>query len=121
MIGVVRIRGIVKVRADIAETMRLLGLGKKNSCAILEDTPIIRGMLQKVKDYVTYGEVSDDTVKLLDEKRGKTAIKKEKKSVYFLAPPKGGFEKKGIKKTFVQGGALGNRKEAINALIAKMV
>jgi large subunit ribosomal protein L30 len=120
-IAILRIRGIVKVRSDIAETMNLLGLKKTNSCVIVELTPVISGMITKIKDYVTYGEVSDETIKLLDEKRAVNAIKNESKSVYFLAPPKGGFERKGIKKPFSVGGVLGNRKDKINDLISKMV
>ena len=120
-VAIVRIRGIVKVRSDIAETMNLLGLKRTNACVVLELNPVVTGMIRKVKDYVTYGEVSEGTLKLLEEKRGKTAVKNEFKSVYFLAPPKGGFERKGIKKPFTVGGVLGNRKEKINDLIAKMV
>lgn len=120
-VAIVRIRGIVKVRSDIAETMSLLGLKRTNACVVLELNPVVAGMIKKCKDYITYGEVSDETIALLEEKRATTAVKNESKSVYFLAPPKGGFERKGIKKPFSVGGVLGNRQEKINLLIAKMV
>ncbi|MFT4325876.1 MAG: uL30 family ribosomal protein [Candidatus Woesearchaeota archaeon] len=121
MIAVIRIRGLVKVRSDIATTMNLLGLEKKHTCVVLEPTPVVMGMIKKIKDYVTFGEVDEKTIALLEEKRSKSAIKKDNATVYFLAPPKGGFEKKGIKVPFTRGGVLGDRKEKISLLIEKMV
>ncbi|NCN65660.1 MAG: 50S ribosomal protein L30 [Candidatus Altiarchaeum hamiconexum] len=38
-----------------------------------------------------------------------------------LTPPTKGFEKKGIKIPYTQGGALGNRKTAINDLLKRMM
>ncbi len=97
-------------------------------------------MIRKVKDYVTWGEIDPETYKMLIEKRGqaykgreqdsKEKIKynrfitygnKKYKRHFRLSPPKGGFERKGIKTPFSVGGALGNRKEKINDLIKRMV
>jgi large subunit ribosomal protein L30 len=120
-IAIVRIRGINGVRGDISDTMDMLGLQKKNVCVILKLTPVVQGMVTKVANYVTWGEVTDETVALLNEKRSATAKKNEFKQVFFLAPPVKGFEKGGIKKAFTVGGALGYRAEKINALVARMV
>lgn len=43
------------------------------------------------------------------------------KPVFRLSPPRKGFERGGIKKSFRLGGALGNRGEKINSLLEKMV
>lgn len=43
------------------------------------------------------------------------------KLFFKLTPPKGGFERKGTKRPFSLGGALGYRKEKINDLIKKML
>ncbi len=43
------------------------------------------------------------------------------KMFFRLSPPKKGFERKGIKAPFSQGGVLGYRKEKINELIMRMV
>lgn len=43
------------------------------------------------------------------------------KPFFKLHPPKGGFERKGIKFPFSMGGVLGYRKENINKLIKKML
>ena len=94
----------------------MLRLFKKNFCVLLDDTPDMRGMLIKVKDYVTWGEIDDETLKSLKEKRSD----KDKK-FFRLNPPKKGFGRKGIKVPFGIGGALGDRKEKINDLINRMV
>jgi len=53
---------------------------------------------------------------------GKISLKKLRiKEVFRLRPPRKGFERKGIKKTFALGGALGNRGEKINELILRMI
>ena len=120
-VAVIRIRGIPKIRTTIVDTMKMLGLEKKHSCVILELTDTVKGMLRKIENYVTWGEVTDESIALLEEKRGKTAKKNDFKSVYFLAPPVKGFEKGGIKKPFTTGGALGYRAEKINVLVGKMI
>lgn len=115
-LAVILIRGLVGLRADIKDTLFSLNLRRKHTCAIIEDTDVTQGMLKKVADFVTYGEVSQDTLKLLSEKRKQSA-----KELYFLNPPKGGFERKGIKRSFSSGGALGYRKDAINDLLKRMM
>jgi len=117
-IAVILIRGLVGVKHDIKETLFYLNLRKKHVCAIINDTPTTRGMLKKVQDFVTFGEVSEETLKELSTKRKPVS---EDKPVFFLAPPKGGFERKGIKISYTVGGALGDRKENINELILKMM
>lgn len=114
-VAIILIRGLVGVRHDIKDALMSLNLRKKHSCVILEDSPTLRGVLRKTQDLVTFGEVNDETIALLNEKR------KIVGKVYLLHPPRGGFERKGIKKSFVVGGALGDRKDAINDLIKKML
>ncbi len=120
-LAIIRIRGIPKIKATISDTMDMLGLMKKHTCVVLEDSPSVKGMVKKIENYVTWGEISEEALNLLADKRGKTAKKNEFKTVYFLAPPVKGFEKGGIKKPFTVGGALGYRAEKINVLISKMI
>ncbi|PIO08990.1 50S ribosomal protein L30 [Candidatus Woesearchaeota archaeon CG08_land_8_20_14_0_20_43_7] len=122
-IALILIRGLINLSADRLRTLKLLNLGKKHVCVVVEDNVITRGMATKVKDYVAWGEVDDATVKLLQEKRGKKDPKDSKKlKKYFtLAPPVGGFERGGIKTQFTKGGALGYRGDKINDLIKKMI
>ncbi|MFO8052094.1 MAG: 50S ribosomal protein L30 [Thermoplasmatota archaeon] len=63
--AVVRIRGTVKVKPNIKETMRLLRLNRTNHCILIPETPEYKGMLQKAKDYITWGEVEAGAVERL--------------------------------------------------------
>jgi large subunit ribosomal protein L30 len=119
-IAIIRIRGTDDVNSKIESTMRMLKLHKKHTCSVYPKAESLMGMLERCKDYVTYGEIDEDTYKLLVEKRG---IKKDGKTenYFHLQPPKGGFERKGIKTPFSMKGALGYRKDKINILIKKMI
>ncbi|MCF7798709.1 uL30 family ribosomal protein [Candidatus Woesearchaeota archaeon] len=117
-IAVILVRGLVGVNRDIKETLAYLNIRKKHACVIVDDTPVIRGMLKKAQSYITFGPVSEELLAELITKRG---TKSKENKVFFLAPPIGGFEKKGIKQSFVAGGVLGDRKEAINILLKKMI
>ena len=69
--AVIRIRGRIGVRRDIADTLKMLRLHKVNHCVIVPETETFKGMLNKVKDYVTYGEIDKDTLVKLILKRGR--------------------------------------------------
>ena len=43
------------------------------------------------------------------------------KLFFKLSPPRGGFERGGVKKQFALGGVLGYRKDKINDLLQKMI
>jgi len=73
----VRVRGTVNIKPDIRKTLQLLNLTKVNHCVILEEKPSIKGMLQVVKDYVTWGEVDKDILNKLIITRGKLGGDKE--------------------------------------------
>lgn len=68
---VVRIRGTVNVRHDIQDTLKMLRLVRRYHATLVPDTPHYRGMLQKAKDYITWGEPSPELVKELLLKRGR--------------------------------------------------
>lgn len=134
-LAVVRLRGRTGLAGDVEATLRLLNIHRVNHCAVVDETPTVSGMLRKAKDYITWGTVKEETIKILIEKRGEvvtaTDTKKAKKFVnangksykpYFrLSPAKGGLGRKGIKSSFAKSGALGNRGEKINDLIMRML
>ncbi|MCX6711983.1 MAG: 50S ribosomal protein L30 [Candidatus Woesearchaeota archaeon] len=152
-IAIIRIKGKAGLKKTVKDTFLLLKLYKKNSCVVVPNTPSYVGMLTKVKDCATWGEIDEQTFKLLLEKRGKLpgnksltneyiqqklkinldqfvkefmSFKKELKDIpgiklfFKLTPPRHGFEDKGIKVQFSQGGVLGYRKDKINDLIQRM-
>ena len=138
-LAVVLVRGKAELEHHMIRTLQLLLLTKKNHCVVVENTPVYQGMLQKVKDYVTWGEISEETFAELIAKRGKEyknpiydakkkytytglEVKGKKYLPYFtLNPPRKGFARKGIKVSFTQGGALGYRGSKINDLLARMI
>ncbi len=119
-LAIIRIRGTDDVNNKIESTMKMLKLHKKHVCSVYDDKPEIKGMAEKCKDYVTYGELDDDTYKLLVDKR---AVKVDGKiqNYFHLQPPRGGFGARGIKAAFTNKGALGYRGAKINDLIRKMI
>jgi len=67
----VRIRGNVGIRPEFKKTLGLMHLPKRNHSTILSSTSSHTGMLQKVKDYITWGEANSETVYLLLREKGK--------------------------------------------------
>ncbi len=150
--AVVRARGTVNVRGDIRDTLRMLRLGRVNHCVLLPENSYSKGMLQKVKDYVTWGEISPQVLSILLQRRarlsGNRPLTKETlvevegyksyreltkalltntiqmkdlkavKPLFRLHPPRKGWG--GVKRSYVDGGALGYRGKAINELLRRM-
>ena len=145
--AVVRIRGKVRRSAPVKDTLRMLRLTRQNHCVIVPETPAFRGMVQKVKDFVTWGEVSPEVVAKLLLKRGgltDAAVKgnsrfksvwdfaqalakgeatvvdvKGLRPVLRLHPPRGGFV--ATKRPFADRGDLGYRGKEINELLERMI
>jgi len=118
-IAAVLIRGLIGVRKDTKETLYCIRLRKKHACVIMADSPVFRGMLQKSKDFIAYGPVSEETIKVISAART-PAVNENGVLLFNMAPPRGGFERGGIKRAFGQGGALGFRKD-MGALLKRML
>lgn len=69
--AVIRVRGSLKVKPDIKETLKLLRLNQVNHCVVIPDSKEYKGMLQKSKDYITWGEIDGETLKDLIKNRGR--------------------------------------------------
>ncbi|MEM2320644.1 MAG: 50S ribosomal protein L30 [Candidatus Bathyarchaeia archaeon] len=70
-LAVVRIRGAVNVRKDVNDTLRMLHLVRNCYATLIDNRPSYLGMLQKVHNHVTWGEVSKEVIALLLRERGK--------------------------------------------------
>jgi large subunit ribosomal protein L30 len=70
-LAVVRVRGVSDIYREIKETMNMLRLQKNCHATLLDDRPAYLGMLQKAQNYLTWGEVSKETLALLLTKRGR--------------------------------------------------
>lgn len=67
----VRVRGTVNVTKDVATTLNKLRLLRVNSSTLVRLTPSIEGMLKKAKDYLMWGRIDKNTLRLLLLKRGR--------------------------------------------------
>ena len=115
-------------------------LRRKYSCIVIKPNAENLGMIKKVKDFVAYGEIREETFEKLVEKRGQLIDKKKKidakkivsnlkeektyeennlKPFFRLHPPRKGIDSKihfGKKK-----GVLGNHGKEINKLVERML
>jgi len=71
MYAIVKLRGSVGIKPEIKYTLQLLRLHRVNHCAIVDENDYYRGMLKRVKDYVAWGEISEDMLELLLKRRGR--------------------------------------------------
>ncbi len=138
-VAIVLVRGHIDLPQPVRDTLKMLKLTRKNFCAVVEDNAVYRGMIKKVKDYVTYGEITEEMFAKLVKARGEIFLGrttdakgkysyatlkfngKDYKKYFRLNPPRKGFGRKGIKMSFKVGGALGNRGDKINDLIERML
>jgi len=139
-LAVVRIRGTTGAGRDIDRTLNQLRLYKKNYCVVVPKTSGYLGMVKKIKDYVTWGDIDEKIFNALVERRGEEyngsvsdkngkikyskfmgAMDKKIKKKFRLNSPKKGYGRKGIKVSFNNGGALGYRGDKIKDLIMRMI
>ncbi|MDH5440588.1 MAG: 50S ribosomal protein L30 [Candidatus Bathyarchaeota archaeon] len=71
-LAVVRVRGLSDVRGEINDTLKMLRLNHNCHAVLIDDRSSYLGMLSKVENQVTWGEVSKDTVTMVLKKRGRT-------------------------------------------------
>ncbi len=70
--AIIRIRGQADVPPDVRKTLELLRLHKRYHAVIYPaDKPGLEGMLQKAKDWITWGEIDFDTLEALLRTRGR--------------------------------------------------
>ncbi|UZE91831.1 MAG: 50S ribosomal protein L30 [Methanosarcinales archaeon] len=70
MYAIIRLRGRVKIKREVEDTLKMLRLNRVNHCAVVDETPNYKGMIQKVKDYVAWGNINADSLALILRNRG---------------------------------------------------
>jgi large subunit ribosomal protein L30 len=138
MIIVIRISGLVEMPKEVQEALFRMRLRKKYTAILLRETEENMKLLQKVRNFVAFGSINDETLALLIQKRAKSMDNKkiDSKSVVEqlkkkdledlkikpfigLHPPRGGIDSK---IHFPQKkGVLGDNKEKINDLVRRML
>ncbi len=71
MYAVIRIRGSVNVNHKVEDTMKMIHLNRINHCVLLDENPHYKGMLQKAKDYIAWGDVDQEMIEMLLTNRGR--------------------------------------------------
>ena len=69
--AVIRVRGIPDVNRDVQATMKMLNIMRVNHCSVVPENDTTKGMLQKAKDYITWGEVDEETLVEMIKIRGR--------------------------------------------------
>ncbi|MHA1213878.1 MAG: 50S ribosomal protein L30 [Candidatus Hodarchaeales archaeon] len=72
-LAVIRIRSTIDRSHSIKKTLEFLRLNRTNHCIIIDDRKTYKGMLQKAKDLIAWGELNEKSLKELLIKRGKVA------------------------------------------------
>ena len=138
MKAIIRIRGQVNLDRKTKQTFQRLNLGRKYSCIVINPNKEQEGMIKKIRNLVAYGEISNEMLEKLIEKRAKLIEKNKKidaktivdelikgkkykelnlKPFFRLHPPRGGIKSK----LQYPKGVLGNHGEKINELIERML
>lgn len=69
MRAVVQIRGEVNMSGDVRDTLSMLNLGRVNHATLVPETEAYDGMVNKVAEFVAFGEPSAETVATLVRRR----------------------------------------------------
>ncbi|MBS3134371.1 50S ribosomal protein L30 [Candidatus Woesearchaeota archaeon] len=70
-VAIIRIKGKIGLKKEIKDTLNILRLFNKHTCVIIDNNQYYIGMLKKIKDVVTWGEIDQETFVLLFSRRGK--------------------------------------------------
>ncbi len=116
-IAVIRIRGQVGLKKEVKETLHRLRIRRKYACVVFgKPTDVQLGMIKSMRNFISYGEISEDTYKKLVEARGKKDTEGNLKPFFRLHPAR-----KGMKTKFhYPQGVLGENKK-MDELIGRML
>ena len=81
-VAIIRIHGKKGLRREIKDTFNMIRLYKKHNCVIANNSESHIGMLKKINDFVTWGEIDAKTLELLLKTRGRLARKKRLSEEY---------------------------------------
>ncbi len=82
---VIRVRGTINVNTKISDTLKMLRLNRINHCIFMPNRKSYAGMLQKVKDYVTWGDAKPETLAKMMIRRGRLEGDKKLSDKYIKA------------------------------------
>lgn len=150
MYAVLRIRSPRSKSIGVEDTLEKLRINKVNHCTVVPEDSVHEGMLNKVKDIITWGEIDKETLGNLIEYRStldgnveksikeQTSYESIEGFVEGVLSGEINFEDiegmknlfrlhpprggyKSVKKPYKTGGSLGYRSQAINELLQRML
>ncbi len=68
----VRVRGVISAPKQVRETLEMLNLKRNNYAVLIDNRPSFLGMLKTAQNFITWGEASKETVRMLIKERGRT-------------------------------------------------
>ena len=92
MIAIVRVRGSIDVRQEVKDTFKMLNLSTCNQATVVPENDSMKGMITKVQDYSTFGQVSEKSLAMLLEKRARIEGNKKLTLEFLKAKKIAGFE-----------------------------
>ena len=139
MIIAIRISGMVGVPYYVEESLNRIRLRRKYTAVLVKPTNENLKLLKKIRSYIAYGDIDNETLAQLIKARGKPIKKGVKidpekiisqldkktlldlgiKPFFRLHPPRKGIDSK--KHFGVGKGVLGDNKKEINTLIRRML
>jgi large subunit ribosomal protein L30 len=136
MKAIIRIRGKPGMNADEEERLMRSQLRRKYACIVVNADNKYELFLKKIRNSVAYGDIDDETLLQLIEKRAKPMVKTKKidakkimeefkknikskdiKPFFSLHPPRGGIKSK----IHYPKGILGDNGKEINSLVRRML
>jgi large subunit ribosomal protein L30 len=141
LFAVVRLRGSANTDDRSKDALQKLRLSRPNNCTLVQADDTHKGMLMHLTNYVTWGEINEEMLSRLLEKRGKDknggkldakkaksmaqSIFKNKtpaaagiRPVFRLSPPSHGL--RSVRLQYPRGD-MGARGEKINDLLLRMI
>ncbi len=70
LLAVIRLRGTVNVHFKVQETLDLLNVRRTNYMTLMSNTPSNLGMLNKARNFITWGEINPKVLEHVLRKRG---------------------------------------------------
>ena len=70
LLAVIRLRGTVNVHFKVQETLDLLNVRRTNYMTLIPNTSSNLGMLNKTRDFITWGEINPKVLEHVLRKRG---------------------------------------------------
>lgn len=70
-LAVIRVRGVGDASPEVEDTLKMLRLHRNCHATLIDNRPSYVGMLEKAKNFLTWGEISKENVMLLLKKRGR--------------------------------------------------